>query len=148
MKKALVFLLAIPMFAAAPTGYVYWSAADQAGIQKKFTGQKLATDPLGNYGNHLAMVAHREASGEAEVHRDWVDIMIVETGSATVQVGGEAVNGKTTAPGEIRGSSITGGIRQKVGPGDILRIPANTPHRVLVQPGQQITYFMVKVAAK
>jgi mannose-6-phosphate isomerase-like protein (cupin superfamily) len=106
---------------------------------------KLATEQFGTWGNNLAMIAHREADGEAEVHEKVVDYIIVESGDATIVVGGTVPNGKTTAPGEIRGPSIEGGVKKKLATGDVLRIPQNTPHQLLVEKGKQFTYMVVKV---
>jgi mannose-6-phosphate isomerase-like protein (cupin superfamily) len=71
--------------------------------------------------------------------------MVVETGEASLTVGGSVVDGKTTAPNEIRGPSISGGTETKIGSGDIVTIPAKTPHQMKLDPGKQITYFVVKV---
>jgi len=59
--------------------------------------------------------------------------------------GGTIVDGKTTAPGETRGPSITGGTEVKLGPGDVLHIPAKVPHQMKLAPGAQVTYFVTKV---
>ncbi|HLJ18377.1 MAG TPA: hypothetical protein VKV15_28055 [Bryobacteraceae bacterium] len=148
MKKTLALLLALPLVAAAPAGFVYWSAAGLKSIEQGLAGKKTGIQQLENFGNHSTMMVHREVSGEVELHQKMVDVMMIENGSATLAVGGEVVNGRTTAPGEIRGASINGGIKQKVAVGDIIHIPANTPHQVLLDPGKQISYFVVKVAAK
>ena len=105
----------------------------------------IATEQLGNFGKHSLMAAHRQGSGESEVHETVADIFIVQTGEATLVVGGKVVGGKTTAPGEIRGTAIQGGEKRKLGPGDIAHIPANTPHQVLLDSGKQFTYLIVKV---
>jgi hypothetical protein len=52
-----------------------------------------------------------------------IDIFFVQSGSATLVVGGTYLNGETVAPHEERNGTIQGGIRQKVSPGDIVRIP-------------------------
>jgi len=31
--------------------------------------------------------------------------------------------------------------------GDVIHIPAGTPHQFFIAPGSQITYFLVKIAA-
>jgi quercetin dioxygenase-like cupin family protein len=38
-----------------------------------------------------------------------------------------------------------GGTSHKLAAGDVVHIPANTPHQLLVEPGTQFTYFVVKV---
>jgi quercetin dioxygenase-like cupin family protein len=58
------------------------------------------------------------------------------------------VNPHTTKAGEIRGSSIAGGERHNLGVGDIVHIPAGTPHQLLVENGKPFTYFVIKVSAQ
>ena len=45
---------------------------------------------------------------------------MVQTGAATLVVGGELVDGKTTAPNEMRAASIKGGEEKKLAAGDIV----------------------------
>lgn len=150
MKTLFALVLALPLLAANPPGFEHWRGANLRADGKKMAAKmdpklKLAMQQLGKFGNHSFMVAHREASGEAELHETQADIFIVVGGAATLQVGGEVVGGKTTAPGEIRGVSIQGGQKTKMAPGDVLHIPAKTPHQVLVEAGGEFTYMIVKV---
>ena len=55
--------------------------------------------------------------------------MVISRGEVTMVYGGTIVDGKTTAPGETRGPSIKGGTEVKLGPGDVLHIPAKVPIR-------------------
>jgi mannose-6-phosphate isomerase-like protein (cupin superfamily) len=93
------------------------------------------------------MLAQREATGSAEVHEHEADIFVVENGDAQLVTGGKLVNPKTQKPGEIRGSSIQGGEKQAVTKGDIIHIPAGTPHQLLVT-SKPFTYFVVKVTGQ
>ena len=135
--------------AGGPAGFEIWSGAQLKGFAKslapKMSAQKVATQQLGKWGNHLFMVAHREGPGEAELHETQADIFIVESGEATLKVGGTVVSPKTTAPNEIRGPSINGGEDKKLGAGDVVHIPAKIPHQLLLDPGKQFTYAVVKV---
>ena len=152
MKKtamAVLLLAAVPLIAADPPGFVIWSGPELKGYGKKLAPKmnekKVASERLASFGNHLAMIAHREADGEAELHETQADIFVVQGGAATLVVGGEMVDGKTTAPGEVRGPSIKGGERKTLGPGDIVHIPAKVPHQLLVPAGKEFTYFVIKV---
>ncbi|MGH9667686.1 MAG: AraC family ligand binding domain-containing protein, partial [Bryobacteraceae bacterium] len=69
----------------------------------------------------------------------------VESGEATLVVGGEVVDPKTEGPGEIRGPSIRNGTKFHLSAGDVIHIPPKTPHQFFLAPGKQITYFVVKV---
>jgi hypothetical protein len=71
--------------------------------------------------------------------------MIVQSGEATLVVGTDVVDAKSSVPGEIRGTSIRNGIERKVSAGDIINMPAGLPHQFLLEPGKQITYIDVVV---
>ena len=152
MRIVTVLLCALPLIAADPAGYKYWSASELQGMEKtlagKLAGKNFASERTGEYGNHYTMMAHREGNGEAEFHENDADLFVVESGSATLTVGGKVVNPKTTAPGEIRGPSIEGGTTQKLGPGDIVHIPAKTAHQLTLTGSKQFTYFVMKVSGQ
>jgi mannose-6-phosphate isomerase-like protein (cupin superfamily) len=149
MRIATVLLCALPLMAAEPAGYKYWSASELKGMEKtlagKLAGKSFASDRIGDYGNHYALMAHREGNGEAELHENEADLFVVESGAATLTIGGKVVNPKTTAPGEIRGPSIEGGATQKLGPGDIVHIPSKTAHQLTLNGSKQFNYFVMKV---
>lgn len=116
-----------------------------AELARKLDAQKVASEVIAKDGNRTFMVAHREGSGLAELHEKDADIMVISRGEVTMVYGGTIVDGKTTAPGETRGPSITGGTEVKLGPGDVLHIPAKVPHQMKLAPGAQVTYFVTKV---
>lgn len=151
-----IFAIALMVAAAAmpaglPEGVGHWTGGELQGFEKslasKMNAQKVATQPLAGYGNHSFLMAHREGSGEAELHETQNDVMVVESGEATLVVGGTVVDPKTTAPHEIRGSSIRGGEKVRLAAGDVVHIPIKTAHQMLLEKGKQITYFVVKIKA-
>jgi mannose-6-phosphate isomerase-like protein (cupin superfamily) len=149
-RKLCLFACAAAALAAVPPGYQHWTAEQMRARNRALPGKmdalKDAAETIGSFGNHSIIASHREASGKVEVHENKVDIMFIESGGATMLVGGKVQGGKETAPHEIRGSGIEGGERQALHPGDILHIPARTPHQFLLDPGQKIDYYTVKVA--
>ena len=149
-------LIVIALLAAAwalpagdPPGLFIWKSAELKGFAKslspKVDAKKVATQQLTAFGNYSFMVAHREGSGEAEYHATQADIFVVQSGEATLVYGGNLVDGKTTAPNEMRAPSISGGMEKKIAAGDIVTIPAKLPHQVKLDPGKEFTYFVVKV---
>lgn len=142
-------LLAAPAGAAEPEGFVIWPAAELKNYGKKLAPKmnagKVASETLSNWGNHLAMIAHREGDGEAELHEKQADVFFVQSGEATLVIGGEVQGGRTTGPGEVRGPSIKGGDRRPLAPGDVAHIPAKVAHQLLIAPGKHFTYFVIKV---
>ena len=142
-------LLAAPAGAAEPEGFVIWPAAELKNYGKKLAPKmnagKVASETLSNWGTHLAMIAHREGDGEAELHEKQADVFFVQSGEATLVIGGEVQGGRTTAPGEVRGPSIKGGERRPLAAGDVAHIPARVAHQLLIAPRNHFTYFVVKV---
>jgi mannose-6-phosphate isomerase-like protein (cupin superfamily) len=98
-----------------------------------------------DFGDHLLEISHRDANGKAELHKVKADVIVIQTGTATLVTGGEVIDPKDTGPNEIQGSAIKGGVKQEVGPGDVIEIPAGVPHQFFLAPGTQITYLVVKV---
>jgi len=155
MKKVFVsFLLATPLLlaaqATAPEGFEHWTTADLGRVGQDLT-TAAASDPhhfavkqLGDFPNEAVALVHREADGQAEWHETQIDIFFVQSGSATLVVGGTYLNGETVAPHEKRNGTIQGGVRQKLSAGDIVRIPARTPHQVLLEGAHEFTYLVVK----
>jgi len=112
-----------------------------------------ARETLGSYGNHMIRMIHRVGDGAPEFHAAFVDLWIVTSGGGTLVVGGSLVDAKSlgangAANGEMTGTSIDGGSRHEVAAGDVIHIPANTPHQVLVPKGGEITYLRIAIPAK
>lgn len=151
-KQAALWLMigAVAGWAADPATVQYWSASALQSTDKKLAAKtdpksKSAVEQLGNAGNRSFVVVHREGNGEAEIHEGQTDVMVVQSGQATLVVGGKVKDAKTTAPGEVRGTAIEGGREIKVLPGDVVDVPYRTPHQMLVAPGGAVTYLIVKV---
>lgn len=108
-------------------------------------GDGSASETLEKYPHHYTMLAYRRSSGGGELHQHFADVFYILDGHATVETGGQLVDQKTTAPGEIRGKSVAGGTRQEVRAGDVVHIPAGMPHQMLLSDGDSITYFVIKV---
>jgi mannose-6-phosphate isomerase-like protein (cupin superfamily) len=154
MKATLLVLAcsltaSLTVLAADPSQPLFWSSAQQ----KDF--DKLALSKL-NPDRHLgterlldsAFVAFRNGNGEAELHVKQADLLMIRSGEGTVIVGGKMVEGKPSAPDEVRGKSIEGGTKYPIAAGDILYIPANTVHQFIVEPGKSFTAMVVKITPK
>jgi hypothetical protein len=129
--------LVLQSVATDPPGFVLWSK----GIPPGDPNSKVP------FPNHTLSISHRDKDGLVEVHEKFADVIVIQTGKATLIVGGEVVEPASTESGEIRGKSIRGGIRRVVSPGDVIHIGAGTPHQFLIAPGEQMTYILVKIAA-
>lgn len=150
MKLLLIFalLLTPTMFAADPDGFAMYTAADikARAAAAKLDANKAGADRVATWGNHGLLIVRREGDGAAETHTTQVDVMTVVSGEGTLIVGGTMVDGKTTAPNEIRGTSITGGEKHPMHVGDVFHIPAGVPHQMLVP--KSLVIQVVKVDVK
>ena len=91
----------------------------------------------------LRVLAQRRGTGEAEVHEKTNHVFIIVEGEATFVTGGTLVGGKQTAPDQIRASSVQGGQTHHLTKGDVITIPAKTPHWFKEVPTQTIAYYAV-----
>jgi mannose-6-phosphate isomerase-like protein (cupin superfamily) len=134
----------------AATGVEIWTSSDLRNASGQMApeseAKSIAGKTLGSYGNHSASLWRRAKSGQAELHKTRTDLLIVEQGSATLVFGGTIPDPRTTAPNEIRGTSIRGGESKKIEPGDIIRIPPGTPHQFVLDKGQSVAYFALKIS--
>jgi mannose-6-phosphate isomerase-like protein (cupin superfamily) len=87
---------------------------------------------------------HRAKAGQVEVHEKETDIFYITDGSATFVTGGTMVGGKTTKTGQMLGTDIQGGETHQLSKGDVITIPAGTPHWFKEVPAS-VSYYMVKV---
>ena len=96
-----------------------------------------------NSDKYMVHASHRDKAGMAEVHEKDADIIYVLEGQATLVTGGTVVEPKPTAPGEIRGKEIAGGETRQITKGDVIIVPAGTPHWFKEVLGP-INYYVVK----
>ena len=131
--------LASPMMSSTPPVSYFPSADVTAAFSK---GAVLLGEDAGR--NYMVHASRRESPGMAEIHTLDTDIIYVLDGTATFITGGTAVDTKTVAPNEIRGSSIQNGTTRRLVKGDVIIVPANTPHW-FVETTKPFLYYVVKV---
>jgi len=89
-------------------------------------------------------IAKRTGPGQVEVHDKETDTFYVLDGDATFVTGGTMIGGRVSRPNQQLGTDIQGGQTHRLVKGDVIAIPAGTPHwfKEVTKP---ITYYMVKV---
>ena len=105
-------------------------------------GGRLVSDP------GLVVEAQRRKAGLAEYHERTNHIFIMVEGEATLVIGGKLVEPKQTAPNEIRGTAIEGGETYHVTKGDVITIPAKTPHWWKDLSTSTIAYYAVNISSQ
>lgn len=127
----------------------HWSRADLLArakhLQELATEKGSASETLEEYPHHHTMLAFRNRTGGGELHQNFADVFFVVDGHCTLVTGGEMVEPKTTGPGETLGTSVKGGSKQALVPGDVVHIPAGMPHQMILDDGATVTYYVVKV---
>ena len=91
-------------------------------------------------------VVRRTSPTLAEEHTSWTDVWYIIRGEGTLVTGGSLSDPHTESPGELRGSTIAGGVERHVAPGDVITVPAGVPHWVRAIDGEEIVYLVVKIA--
>jgi mannose-6-phosphate isomerase-like protein (cupin superfamily) len=145
------FLVAAAGQEAIPPGLEQWSPASLKQYDQKMH-EDAAQDPhhfaveqLADYPHDSFLLVHREADGQVEWHETQADVFFVQSGTASLLVGGTMLNAETVGPHEKRNGSIQGGTRVKLSSGDVVRIPPRVPHQLLLDGSHEFNYFVVKV---
>ena len=128
----------------------HWSSAvllERAAYLHKLAnhGDGAAGETRKEYPHHCAMLSFRSRDGEAEVHENFADVFYVLDGRATLVTGGTVGGVRQVGPGETRGSSVEGGVRQELRAGDVAHVPAGLPHQMLVAGDKTVTCLVLKV---
>jgi quercetin dioxygenase-like cupin family protein len=174
MRKLLlnaIALLFVPIFAHAQTPHLPRGTATdvtnddvQATLKKTPTAavsdQAIRVVSINDEYNVGVGVVHRsrtagKAAGNGIEHSQITEIYHVMEGNATLVTGGTIENPRES-PAESQvvkvlngpstsGGAVQGGVSRKLGPGDVIVIPPNTPHWFSEITSDQIVYLVVRV---
>jgi mannose-6-phosphate isomerase-like protein (cupin superfamily) len=100
---------------------------------------------LARYPGHYTMLTARTASGGAELHANFADFLFVVAGEGTELTGGTIIDPKQGPNGEMKGTRLEGAVPHVLHKGDVIHIPAGTPHQAIEAPGQSITIYVIKI---
>ena len=136
---------------SAPT-VQFWTSNDLSQQARGLLAQAGASDgtasaTLTRLPNQYTMLITRTRSGGAELHNQWCDYLIVMDGEGVELTGGTIVDRREDADGEVRGTRVEGAQSHSLHKGDIIFIPAGTPHQAIEPSGKSLTVFVIKSAA-
>ncbi|MBI3049187.1 MAG: hypothetical protein HYY76_12845 [Acidobacteria bacterium] len=134
---ALVIVAAYAAAAGVPAKVTYVHHDKVAAVMAK--GGAIIEDP------GLRILAQRRGSGEVEVHDTTNHVFIIVEGEATMVTGGTLVDARQTAPGQIRARDVQGGQTYQLTKGDVITIPAKTPHWFKEVPTKTVAYYAVNI---
>ena len=149
MCLPMIVLAVAPLLASDPAGFAMWTPAElkqrEQALSKKVGPDHSARETLADYKSHRFRLLYRDGDGFPEQHDHVIDVVLVQSGEATLVLGGAMTGSKASSTaGEYTGTGISGGESHKVGAGDVIHIPAGVPHRFLVAEGKHVTYVLVK----
>src|SRR5262249_43432839 len=109
-----------PEMASVPVSYF-----DKEQVTAAFAKGAVLFDKSDKYMVHAS---RRDQPGIGELHTKDADIIYVLEGTATFVTGGSLVEPHNIAADEIRGREISGGETHRLAKGDVIVVPAGTPH--------------------
>ena len=77
----------------------------------------------------LIVIANRGMQRGSEMHDNTNHVFIIQEGEADFITGGKLIGAKADGPGQTRGTGIEGGVSHHLSKGDVITIPAKTPHQ-------------------
>src|ERR1700682_2191639 len=96
----------------------------------------------------LIVLAQRRGAGEVEYHDRTNHVFVMVDGEATLIVGGTMVDPKRTAADQMRAPSLQGGTTYHMSKGDVITIPAKTPHWFKDVPTKTVAYYGVNIESE
>jgi mannose-6-phosphate isomerase-like protein (cupin superfamily) len=135
-----LLLIAASLLVFAPQGAVTSTYVDHDKVATAIAdGGSLATGP-----DYSISIGKRTGPGQVEIHDKETDTFYVLDGDATFITGGTMIGGRVSRPNQQIGTEIQGGTIHHLAKGDVIVIPAGTPHWFKEVP-KPFTYYMVKV---
>jgi mannose-6-phosphate isomerase-like protein (cupin superfamily) len=125
-------------FASGVPAAVHYIGHDKV-TEVMSTGGPIVRDP------GLVVLAQRRQAGEVEYHDHTNHVFVMVEGEATLVVGGTMLNARRTAPDQMRAPSLEGGTTYHMTKGDVITIPAKTPHWFKEVPTKTVAYYAVNI---
>jgi mannose-6-phosphate isomerase-like protein (cupin superfamily) len=96
----------------------------------------------------LIVLANRRGAGQVEYHERANHIFIMVEGEATFVTGGTMVGAKRTNPDQMVATAIEGGETHHLSKGDVITIPAKTPHWWKDVATKTVAYYAVNIESQ
>jgi len=105
----------------------------------------VTAEPILLLAPYRAQLEYRPVGGPAAVHEKDAELMVVLDGTGNILTGGKLVDEKRVNANNLSGPSIADGTPHNVVKGDMILIPANTPHQVIPSGGAPIVLMTMHV---
>jgi mannose-6-phosphate isomerase-like protein (cupin superfamily) len=136
--------------ATPPPMRTFMDAKDIMGLVEKAKADRknnapLVAEPILSLAPYRAQLEYRPGTSPAAFHEKDAELMVVLEGTGNIVTGGTLVNERRNNANNRGGSSIAGGNSQAVVKGDMLIVPANTPHQVIPTGGAPIVLMTMHI---
>jgi mannose-6-phosphate isomerase-like protein (cupin superfamily) len=105
----------------------------------------LVAEPILQLAPYKAQLEYRPGTSAAAFHEKDAELMVVLDGTGNIVTDGKLVDEKRVNANNLSGTSIAGGVTHAVVKGDMIIIPANTPHQVIPTGGAPIVIMTMHV---
>jgi mannose-6-phosphate isomerase-like protein (cupin superfamily) len=105
----------------------------------------LVAEPILLLAPYKAQLEYRPGTSPAAFHEKDAELMVVLDGTGNIVTDGKLVDEKRVNANNLSGSSIADGVSHAVVKGDMIIIPANTPHQVIPTGGAPIVIMTMHV---
>jgi len=105
----------------------------------------LVAEPILTLAPYRAMLEYRPLQAPAALHEKDNEVMVVLDGTGNIVTGGKIVDEKRVNAANLAGPAIADGKSQTVVKGDMLVVPANTPHQVTPLGGAPIVLMTLHI---
>src|ERR1700675_1350939 len=135
---------------AAPPMNTFMSNKDITALVDKAKADRkgdapLVAEPILLLAPYKAQLEYRPGTSPAAFHEKDAELMVVIEGTGNIVTDGKLVDEKRVNANNLSGSSIAGGVTHAVVKGDMIIIPANTPHQVIPTGGAPIVIMTMHV---
>ena len=141
LTMAVAFIAAAVLLGNGVPAAVHYIGHDKV-TEVMTKGGPIVSDP------GLVVLANRRTAGEVEYHDHTNHVFVIVEGEATLIVGGTMVGAKRTAAGQMRAPSAEGGTTYHLSKGDVITIPAKTPHWFKEVPTKTVAYYAVNIESE
>ena len=141
---------ALAQQAAPPTLQTFLNSKEIMALVDKAKADRkgdapLVAEPILLLAPYKAQLEYRPAQAPAALHEKDAELMVVLDGAGNIVTGGKIVDEKRVNAANLTGTSIADGNSQAVVKGDMLIVPANTPHQVIPTGGAPIVLMTMHV---
>jgi len=105
----------------------------------------LVAEPILLLAPYKAQLEYRPGISPAALHEKDAELFVVLEGTGNIVTGGKIVDEKRVNANNTSGPSIANGHSQAVVKGDMLIVPANTPHQIIPTGGAPIVVMSMHV---